>query len=136
MVGLVGDELHDKIGGCSGNSSTCPFSEVRSCYGCLYYRPLRMVNIRLYLNASKEVDELIAISDGVGNSRNPLILIHETTQFEIESVIARCRFHQEQVKSNENHFEHFQAFIEEKKKNGSNSTCLLILPKHGMIISG
>lgn len=49
----------------------------------------------------KEVDELIAISDGVGNSRNPLILIHETTQFEIESVIARCRFHQEQVKSNE-----------------------------------
>lgn len=34
-----------------------------------------------------------------------------------------------------NHFEHFQAFIEEQK-NGSNSTCLLILPKHGMIISG
>lgn len=63
----------------------------------------------------KEVDELIAISDGVGNSRNPLILIHETTQFEIESVIARCRFHQEQVKSMKNHFEHFQAFIEEQK---------------------
>ncbi|HHV9133410.1 TPA: integrase core domain-containing protein [Escherichia coli] len=37
VVGLVGDELHDKIGGCSRNSSTCPFSEVRSCYGCLYY---------------------------------------------------------------------------------------------------
>nr|WP_250113005.1 hypothetical protein [Escherichia coli] len=43
----------------------------------------------------KEVDELISISDSVGNARNPLISIHETTQFEIQSVIARCRFHQE-----------------------------------------
>ncbi|ENB7458930.1 site-specific integrase [Enterobacter hormaechei] len=102
VVGLVGDELHDKIGGCSRNSSTCPFSEVRSCYGCLYYRPFTDGEHQALLECvKKEVDELIAISDGVGNSRNPLILIHETTQFEIESVIARCRFHQEQVKSNE-----------------------------------
>lgn len=95
VVGLVGDELHDKIGGCSRNSSTCPFSEVRSCYGCLYYRPFTDGEHQALLECvKKEVDELIAISDGVGNSRNPLILIHETTQFEIESVIARCRFHQ------------------------------------------
>ncbi|EFH2863618.1 TPA: site-specific integrase [Escherichia coli] len=102
VVGLVGDELHNKIGGCSRNSSTCPFSEVRSCYGCLYYRPFTDGEHQALLECvKKEVDELIAISDSVGNSRNPLILIHETTQFEIESVIARCRFHKEQVKSNE-----------------------------------
>lgn len=102
VVGLVGDELHDKIGGCSRSSSKCPFSEVRSCYGCLYYRPFTDGEHQALLECvKKEVDELIAISDGVGNSRNPLILIHETTQFEIESVIARCHFHQEQVKSNE-----------------------------------
>lgn len=102
VVGLVGDELHDKIGGCSRSSSKCPFSEVCCCYGCLYYRPFTDGDHQAVLECvKKEVDELIAISDGVGNSRNPLILIHETTQFEIESVIARCRFHQEQVKSNE-----------------------------------
>lgn len=102
VVGLVGDELHDKIGGCTRSSSKCPFSEVRCCYGCLYYRPFTDGDHQAVLECvQKEVDELIAISDSVGNSRNPLILIHETTKFEIESVIARCRFHQEQVKSNE-----------------------------------
>ncbi len=44
-------------------------------------------------SVSKEVDELIAVSDSVGNALNPLISIHETTQIEIKSVIARCHLH-------------------------------------------
>ncbi len=74
----------------------CPFCEVRCCYGCLYYRPFTDGDHQAVLESVvKEVDELISISDSVGNARNPLISIHETTQFEIQSVIARCRFHQE-----------------------------------------
>ncbi len=42
VVGIVGDQLHDGIGGCTRGDGECPFCEVR-CYGCLYYRPLLMV---------------------------------------------------------------------------------------------
>lgn len=96
VVGIVGDQLHDGIGGCSRDDGECPFCEVRCCYGCLYYRPFTDGDHQAVLESVvKEVDELISISDSVGNARNPLISIHETTQFEIQSVIARCRFHQE-----------------------------------------
>lgn len=96
VVGIIGDQLHDGIGGCSRDNGDCPFSEVRCCYGCLYYRPFTDGDHQAVLESVvKEVDELISISDSVGNARNPLISIHETTQFEIQSVIARCRFSQE-----------------------------------------
>ncbi|HBQ2319909.1 TPA: site-specific integrase [Klebsiella pneumoniae] len=96
VVGIVGDQLHDGIGGCTRGDGECPFCEVRCCYGCLYYRPFTDGDHQAVLESVvKEVDELISISDSVGNARNPLISIHETTQFEIQSVIARCRFHQE-----------------------------------------
>ncbi|HDS7740986.1 TPA: site-specific integrase [Klebsiella pneumoniae] len=96
VVGIIGDQLHDGIGGCSRDNGDCPFSEVRCCYGCLYYRPFTDGDHQAVLESVvKEVDELISISDSVGNARNPLISIHETTQFEIQSVIARCRFRQE-----------------------------------------
>lgn len=94
VTGVIGDQLHYDIGGCSRIDSKCPFCEVRCCYGCLYYRPFTDGDHQAVLDSViKEVDELITISDSVGNARNPLISIHETTQFEIQSVISRCRFH-------------------------------------------
>ncbi|EJF8033674.1 site-specific integrase [Escherichia coli] len=94
VVGMVGDRLHYEIGGCARTDDECPFSEVRCCYGCLYYRPFLDGHHQDVLDSiSKEVDELIAVSDSVGNAHNPLISIHETTQIEIKSVIARCHLH-------------------------------------------
>ncbi|MEI7239998.1 site-specific integrase [Pectobacterium brasiliense] len=94
VTGVIGDQLHYDIGGCSRIDGKCPFCEVRCCYGCLYYRPFTDGDHQAVLDSViKEVDELTTISDSVGNARNPLISIHETTQFEIQSVIARCRFH-------------------------------------------
>ncbi|EMB4338140.1 site-specific integrase [Citrobacter freundii] len=94
VVGMVGDRLHYEIGGCARTDDECPFCEVRCCYGCLYYRPFLDGHHQGVLNSvSKEVDELIAVSDSVGNALNPLISIHETTQIEIKSVIARCHLH-------------------------------------------
>ena len=95
VVGMVGDQLHYEIGGCTRKESECPFSEVRCCYGCLYYRPFTDGDRQAVLESvNKEVDELIAISDSVGDARNPLISVHEITQFEIQSVMTRCRIHQ------------------------------------------
>nr|WP_315298826.1 site-specific integrase [Raoultella terrigena] len=94
VVGMVGDRLHYEIGGCARTDDECPFCEVRCCYGCLYYRPFLDGHHQDVLDSvSKEVDELIAVSDSVGNAHNPLISIHETTQIEIKSVIARCHLH-------------------------------------------
>lgn len=94
VVGIVGDKLHYEIGGCSRADDECPFCEVRCCYGCLYYRPFLDGHHQDVLESvSKEVDELIAVSDCVGNAHNPLISIHETTQIEVKSVIARCHLH-------------------------------------------
>ncbi|WP_446924756.1 site-specific integrase, partial [Klebsiella pneumoniae] len=94
VVGIVGDRLHYEIGGCSRADDECPFCEVRCCYGCLYYRPFLDGHHQDVLDSvSKEVDELIAVSDCVGNAHNPLISIHETTQIEVKSVIVRCHLH-------------------------------------------
>ncbi len=63
-------------------------------WGCLYYRPFLDGHHQDVLNSvSKEIDELIAVSDCVGNAHNPLISIHETTQIEVKSVIARCHLY-------------------------------------------
>ncbi|WP_251000283.1 site-specific integrase [Escherichia coli] len=94
VVGMVGDRLHYEIDGCARGDDECPFCEVRCCYGCLYYRPFLDGQHQDVLDSIlKEVDELIAVSDSVGNAHNPLISIHETTQIEIKSVIARCHLH-------------------------------------------
>ncbi|UDQ82420.1 site-specific integrase [Erwinia rhapontici] len=105
VAGVVGDQLHYDIGGCSRTDCECPFCEVRCCYGCLYYRPFTDGDHQAVMDSViKEVDELIVISDSVGNARNPLISIHEITQFEIQSVISRCRFHKKKEAKDEKEF--------------------------------
>ncbi|PHM22604.1 hypothetical protein Xbud_03736 [Xenorhabdus budapestensis] len=51
VAGIVGDILHTDLGGCSRENSPCPFSEVRCCYGCLYYRPFINGNHRSLLKS-------------------------------------------------------------------------------------
>lgn len=95
VAGIIGDQLHSEVGGCSRTNvdNECPFAEVRCCYGCLYYRPFLDGDHQAVLNSVNiEEDELIELSDSVGNARNPLITVHETTQLEIQSVINRCKY--------------------------------------------
>ncbi|MDM5131211.1 site-specific integrase [Aeromonas piscicola] len=95
VAGIIGDQLHSEVGGCSRTNvdNECPFAEVRCCYGCLYYRPFLDGDHQAVLNSvNREEDELIELSDSVGNARNPLIMVHETTQLEIQSVINRCKY--------------------------------------------
>lgn len=95
VAGIIGDQLHSEVGGCSRTNvdNECPFAEVRCCYGCLYYRPFLDGDHQAVLNSvNREEDELIELSDSVGNARNPLITVHETTQLEIQSVINRCKY--------------------------------------------
>lgn len=97
VAGIVGGKLHAEVGGCSRADidGECPFTEVRCCYGCLYYRPFSEGDHQSVLDSIvHEVDELLVLSDSVGCGHNPLIAVHETTQLEIQSVLTRCMHHQ------------------------------------------
>ena len=60
----------------------------------MYFHPFIDANHRNVLESiQNEINDLIKLSDGIGISRNPLIRVHESTKFEIESVIARCETH-------------------------------------------
>ncbi|WP_151980615.1 site-specific integrase [Acinetobacter guerrae] len=90
VLGNIGSKIHYDIGGCSYEDK-CLFQPVRNCYGCMYFHPFIDANHNHVLESiQNEINDLIKLSDGIGVSRNPLIRVHESTKFEIESVITRC----------------------------------------------
>lgn len=90
VLGNIGSRIHYDIGGCSYEDK-CLFQPVRNCYGCMYFHPFIDANHNHVLESiQNEINDLIRLSDGIGVSRNPLIRVHESTKFEIESVIVRC----------------------------------------------
>lgn len=90
VLGNIGSKIHYDIGGCS-YVEKCLFQPVRNCYGCMYFHPfIDSDHTNVLESIQNEINDLIRLSDGIGVSRNPLIRIHESTKFEIESVIARC----------------------------------------------
>lgn len=96
VSGVIAGKLHAEVGGCSRPHKQCPFSELRSCYGCFYFQPFSEGNHEaVRASVMAEISDLVELSDSVGNSRNPLIQVHESTKYEIEAVIARCKLHQD-----------------------------------------
>ncbi|MDO7187396.1 site-specific integrase [Acinetobacter baumannii] len=97
VMGNIGHKIHYDIGGCSYNDK-CLFQPVRNCYGCIYFHPFIDANHTNVLESIQcEINDLIRLSDGIGVSRNPLIRIHESTKFEIESVIVRCEMQKDGI---------------------------------------
>ncbi|MBG5957196.1 helix-turn-helix transcriptional regulator [Proteus mirabilis] len=39
VAGNINNQFHFNIGGCTYDNALCPFSQVRACYGCLYFKP-------------------------------------------------------------------------------------------------
>lgn len=95
VLGNIGAKIHHDIGGCSYQDK-CLFQPVRNCYGCIYFHPFADADHTNVLKSiQEEINDLIKLSDGIGVSRNPLIRVHESTKFEIESVITRCKMYKE-----------------------------------------
>ncbi|MCU4395345.1 site-specific integrase [Acinetobacter parvus] len=97
VLGNIGSKIHYDIGGCSYEGK-CLFQPVRNCYGCMYFHPFIDANHNHVLESiQSEINDLIKLSDGIGVSRNPLIRVHESTKYEIESVIARCALQKDDI---------------------------------------
>lgn len=97
VMGNIGHNIHYDLGGCSYNDK-CLFQPVRNCYGCIYFHPfIDADHSNVLASIQCEINDLIRLSDGIGVSRNPLIRVHESTKFEIESVINRCHIYKDGV---------------------------------------
>lgn len=95
IVGLISGTLHNYVGRCT-YEETCFLEPVRSCYGCIYFRPYLDGKHHKVLDCiQKELESIVHISDAVYNSCNPIINLHEATKFEIVSVIKRCELNRE-----------------------------------------
>lgn len=95
IVGLISGTLHSYVGRCT-YEETCFLEPVRSCYGCIYFRPYLDGKHHKVLDCiQKELESIVHISDAVYNSCNPIINLHEATKFEIASVIKRCELNKE-----------------------------------------
>lgn len=91
VIGVVDMTIHSDIGQCAYKDG-CFLAPVRSCYGCAYFHPyLDGKHEQVLESVNNEIQALIKISDAMYQSHNPLIGIHESTVFEIKSVIHRCQ---------------------------------------------
>ncbi len=95
VANSIEGKLLYEIGGCE-YIDKCPFSMVRSCYGCLYYRPFEDGNHQEVLDClEKERISLIEISNATGQPNNPLIETSTQMCLEVKSVIKRCQLKQQ-----------------------------------------
>lgn len=95
VLGNIREKIIFDIGGCA-YKDTCLFQPVRNCYGCMYFHPfIDGDHHSVLMSIQDEINQLVKMSDSLGNSKNPLINIHLSTKFEIESVINRCKMYQE-----------------------------------------
>ena len=90
VAGIVGGQLHTNNGGCGRISKECPFAELRACYGCLYFRPfIEGDHEQVLLGVQKEITETVALSNAVGNARNPVVEILTRMKVNIMLVMKR-----------------------------------------------
>jgi hypothetical protein len=96
VAGTVNNHFHIGIGGCAKDGVPCHLSPVRACYGCQDFHPFADANHVAVLNdVQSEMESLATLSESTGNTRSPIIAIHEQTKFEVVSVIARCQLYKD-----------------------------------------
>ncbi|MFS1442208.1 hypothetical protein BCU50_010190 [Vibrio sp. 10N.286.46.E10] len=94
VAGIVGSQLHTNCGGCGRISEECPFAELRACYGCLYFRPfIDGEHEKVLLGVQKEITEAVALSNSVGDARNPAVEILTRIKENIMLVMKRVENH-------------------------------------------
>ncbi len=90
VAGIIGGQLICNIGGCNRNCDKCPFSEVRTCYSCIYFRPFIEGNHKQVLyGIQKEIILAVKLSDDIGDSRNPVVNLLVQIKEDVLAVMKR-----------------------------------------------
>lgn len=96
VAGTINNQFHFGLGGCGKTGEACPFSPVRSCYGCQDFHPFADADhISVLKDVQQEIEALSDLSDSTGSSLFSAGTVHEQTKFEVMSVIARCKWHKD-----------------------------------------
>uniref|UniRef100_A0A486XGY6 Phage integrase n=1 Tax=Rheinheimera sp. BAL341 TaxID=1708203 RepID=A0A486XGY6_9GAMM len=96
VAGTINNQLHFGLGGCGKTGEPCPFSPVRSCYGCQDFHPFADADhISVLKDVQQEIEALSDLSDKTGSSLFSAGTVHEQTKFEVISVIARCKLYKD-----------------------------------------
>ncbi|HFG1870616.1 TPA: hypothetical protein ACGF2D_003399 [Vibrio cholerae] len=91
VSGMIKGKLFHRIGGCNRIQEKCHLAQVRSCYGCFYFRPFKYLDKHetVLEVITHELFELVKTSQDAGQHNNPLIDAATQTKNEIEMVINR-----------------------------------------------
>jgi hypothetical protein len=96
VAGAVGQTLHYHIGGCNYDAPRCPFSQVRTCYGCLYFRPFTDGHHAAVFDAfNREIIALVRLSDDTCCRHSPLVTELTRRKQHVMQVMTRIRLFQE-----------------------------------------
>ncbi|EGQ8300667.1 site-specific integrase [Vibrio parahaemolyticus] len=93
VSGMLKGKLLHRIGGCNRLQDKCHLAQVRSCYGCFYFRPFKNLNEHetVLEVITHELFELVKTSHDAGQRNNPLIDAATQTKNEVEMVINRLK---------------------------------------------
>lgn len=99
-AGSVGQKLHYYIGGCNNEFPSCPFSPVRACYGCLYFRPFIDGHHQDVFNSlNDEIIALMKLSDDTHLNSHPLIPELTRRKKHVMQVMTRIRLYKHHARS-------------------------------------
>ncbi|MEI9534265.1 site-specific integrase [Moellerella wisconsensis] len=74
VAGNINNQFHFNIGGCTYDTTLCPFSQVRACYGCLYFKPfIDGEHQKVFDSINEELIQLIKQADSSHIESHPLI---------------------------------------------------------------
>ncbi|MEQ5294874.1 site-specific integrase [Providencia rettgeri] len=74
VAGNINNQFHFNIGGCTYDNALCPFSQVRACYGCLYFKPfIDGEHQKVFDSINEELIQLIKQADSSHIESHPLI---------------------------------------------------------------
>lgn len=74
VAGNINNQFHYNIGGCTYDSTLCPFSQVKACYGCFYFKPfIDGEHQKVFDSINEELIQLIKQADSSHLEYHPLI---------------------------------------------------------------
>lgn len=94
VAGNINNQFHCNIGGCTYDNTLCPFSQVRACYGCLYFKPfIDGEHQKVFDSINEELIQLIKQTDSNHIESHPLIAEITRRKQHIMMVMTRIQLH-------------------------------------------
>lgn len=94
VAGNINNQFHCNIGGCTYDNTLCPFSQVRACYGCLYFKPfIDGEHQKVFDSINEELTQLIKQTDSNHIESHPLIAEITRRKQHIMMVMTRIQLH-------------------------------------------